>query len=237
MGFRKLRRPQATPRGTYTEWFWPPSTSFARTLLAGYHSFEHVVVPESDPGPGSTYFWAHQFRMIGGEGGYIGLQTDGNRADGSLGKMAIFSIWDAAGAEGPGVVRFDGEGSGWSCRIPFAWEAGSAYALRVANGGDGWWTGQVRDEHTGAVSDVGRIQVPGHWRQLDSWSVMWTEYYGTPVDSCRDLPHSSVVFGTPIANGGEARPAGSHHRLGDGSCDNSRIDPVEGGVRHQMGIP
>src|SRR5215210_7967271 len=98
--FRGMRRPRATPAQTYTEWRWPPSTSFARTLLAGYKSFEHVLLPEVDPGPDTHYFWAHQFRMIGGEGGYIGLQTKGDRADGGTGKVAIFSIWDAEEAEG-----------------------------------------------------------------------------------------------------------------------------------------
>jgi len=237
VGFKKLRRPLAVPRGTYTEWFWPPSTSFARTLLAGYESFEHVVSPEVDPGPDATFFWAHQFRMIGGNGGYIGLQTKGNLPDGSLAKVAIFSIWDAEEAEGAGAMRFGGEGAGWSCRIPYAWKAGTAYAMRVSTTGEGWWRGQVRDEQTGEVSDLGSIRVPGEWRQLDSWSVMWTEYYGPALANCRDLAYSSVVFSAPTANGGQAKPAGAHHRIGDGACDSSRIEAVVNGVRHEMGAP
>lgn len=235
-GFKRLRRAAATPRGTYTEWFWPPSTSFARTLLAGYESFEHVLLPEVDPGPDSTYFWAHQFRMIGGNGGYIGLQTKGDLADGSVGKMAIFSVWDAEAAEGPGAVRFGGEGAGWSCRIPYAWQAGHAYAMRVSTSGDGWWLGQVRDEMSGEVSELGVIRVPQQWRQLDSWSVMWTEYYGPAPATCADLAYSSVVFSAPTANGGDAKPAGFHHRIGDGTCDTSRVEAVADGVRHEMGI-
>lgn len=234
--FKKLRRP-ATPQGTYTEWRWPPSTSFARTLLAGYRSFEHVLVPEVDPGPESTYFWAHQFRLIGGEGGYIGLQTKGNRVDGSLGKMAIFSIWNALEAQGPGTTRFSGEGEGWSCRIPYMWEAGRPYALKVSFVGEGWWEAKVRDEVTGNISVIGAIRVPGDWRLLDTWSVMWTEYYGPPLNSCTDLPHSSVLFGTPLANDGETKPAGSHSHLGDGTCETSLIEKVQDGVRHQMGMP
>jgi hypothetical protein len=235
--FKGLKRPSPTPRGTYTEWRWPPSTSFARTLLAGYTSFEHTLTPEIDPGPDTTYFWAHQFRLIGGEGGYIGLQTKGNRVDGSLGKMAIFSIWDAEEAEGPGITRFDGEGSGWSCRIPYLWQAGRSYALKVYTPGGGWWAAKVRDETTGVISELGGIRVPGHWRNLDSWSVMWTEFYGGPLTSCSDLPYSSVIFGTPIANDGDGKPAGSHSHIGDGTCDSSHIEAVAQGVRHQMGLP
>lgn len=233
---KRLRGGSATPRGTYTEWFWPPSTSFARTLLAGYKSFEHVLFPEVDPGPESSYYWAHQFRIIGGEGGYLGLQTNGHRADGSVGKLAIFSIWDALEAEGPGIVRFSGEGSGWSCRIPYQWEAGRAYALRVNTPGGGWWGASVRDEATGQETEIGGIRVPADWRQLDSWSVMWTEYYGPPLGRCADLAHSSVVFSTPIANDGEVKPAASHNRIGEGTCETSRVEPLAHGVRHEMGI-
>ena len=235
--FRGLRKPRATPRGTYTEWRWPPSTSFARTLLAGYKSFEHVLVPEIDPGPDSTYFWAHQFRLIGGEGGYIGLQTKGDRADGSQGKIAIFSIWDAVEAEGPGTVRFSGEGTGWSCRIPYQWEAGRAYGLKVFTPGGGWWGAKVRDEATGEVKELGGILVPEHWRGLDTWSVMWTEYYGPQLNSCSDLAYSSVIFGVPTADDGEVKPAGSHSHLGDGSCETSYVEHLADGVRHQMGMP
>ena len=229
-------RRRATVSQTYTEWRWPPSTSFARTLQAGYLSFEHVLLPETDPGD-TTYFWAHQFRLIGGEGGYIGLQTMGHRADGSVGKMAIFSIWDAEEAEGPGTLRFGGEGEGWSCRIPYAWEAGRAYGMKIFTPGGGWWGAKVRDEETGKVDEIGGIRVPEHWRNLDSWSVMWTEFYGPPLNSCSDLPYSSVIFGTPTAHDGEVRPAGSHSHISDGTCQTSYIEHLPEGVRHQMGLP
>ena len=235
--FKSLRRPRPTPCQTYTEWRWPPSTSYARTLKAGYKSFEHTLTPEVDPGPDATYFWAHQFRLIGGEGGYIGLQTKGNRADGTLGKMAIFSIWDAIEAEGPGTVRFSGEGTGWSCRIPYLWQAGRTYAMRIHTVGGGWWGAAVRDETTGEVDEIGGIRVPGDWRNLDSWSVMWTEYYGLPLNSCNDLAHSSVIFGAPTAEEGEVKTAGSHSHISEGTCETSTIQPVAGGVRHQMGLP
>jgi hypothetical protein len=78
--------------------------------------------------------------------------------------------------------------------------------------------------------------VPGHWRNLDSWSVMWTEYYGPPLTSCTELAYSSVVFGRPTANDGEGKPAGSHSHLSEGTCP-SRVEDLGYGVRHQMGMP
>jgi len=224
-----------TPRGTYTEWWWPPSPTIARTLPRGYGDFEHVLVPEIDPGPGSTYYWAHQFGLVGGRGGYLGLQTDGHRFDGSVGKMAIFSIWDALSAEGVASGRFGGEGEGLSCRVPYLWEAGHGYRLRVWTVEPGWWAASVTDEETGIETEIGFIRVPGDWRQLDTWSVMWTEYYGGPLASCADLPHSKVIFSVPTADRGSVQPDRSVHRLGEGTCDGSATEPVRGGVRHEMG--
>ena len=218
-----FRRRLLRPRGTYTDWWWPGE---------GYDGVEHELLIEHDPGPETTYFWAHQFRTEAGEGGYIGLQTKGNRADGSLGKMAIFSFWDTLGAEGPGVVRFGGEGVGWSCRIPFLWEPGRPYRLRVGvvdeDADVRTWAAEVNGQ------EFGRIRAPARWGRLGRWSIMWTEYYGGPVARCSDLPYSNVVFATPTADG-DAVPHRSHDHLGDGDCGGSRVTRVGDGVRHEMG--
>ena len=172
---------------------------------------------------------------MGGEGGYLGLQTKGNRADGSVGKMAIFSVWSAVAAEGSGAMPFGGEGTGWSCRIPYIWAAPRPYRLRLWSEGGGWWAASVVDELAGVEDIIGRIRVPAEWGQLGSWSVMWTEYYGGPLASCDDLPHSKVIFGTPIADGGVV-PERSENRLGPGTCEGSRVQALADGVRHEMGI-
>jgi hypothetical protein len=236
-----FRAHTARPRGTYSEWWWPEPPE-PHGNLRSYSVLEHVLVPEVDPGPGSLYFWAHQFRTVGGEGGYIGLQTKGNRADGSLGKMAIFSFWDTLGAEGPGVVRFGGEGVGWSCRIPYFWEAGRAYRLRVelvdVDGREAWWAASVADVDRGEDSqEFGRICAPAGWGGLGTWSVMWTEYYGPPLARCSDLAYSRVVFSTPSAENGSVAPNRWRDHLSDGPCDTSRITRLEGGVRQEMGLP
>lgn len=150
--------------------------------------------------------------------------------------MAILSIWDALGAEGSGVVRFGGEGTGWSCRIPYLWDAGHTYRLRLLASGPGWWEASVADGDDDATS-IGRVHVPEHWGRLARWSVMWTEYYGGPLSRCDELAHSRVVFGMPVADGGMVRPARQEDHYGPGTCDTSSIEPVPGGVRHEMGGP
>lgn len=222
------------PRGPYTQWFWPRPPGHDDGSV-GFSSFEHTLTAETDPGDHSCCFWAHQFRTVEGEGGYVGLQTWGNRADGSLGKMAIFSLWDALEGRGPGVVPFSGEGEGWSCRIPFAWESGRPYRLRIGvaeTAGDSvWWAASVD------TTEIGRIRVPRQWGRLRPWSVMWTEYYGPPVPDCAALPYACAVFSEPVADGGSVRPERRRSHVGDGDCHTTRVADIGGGVRQELGIP
>ena len=163
--------------GTYTDWRWPDAPD-------GYTSFEWELTPRTDPSP-DGYFWSHQFWLVGGEAGYVGLQTLGSEP---TGKIAIFSIWDAVTADGPVYVsRFDGEGVGYSVRVPFDWEVGSTYELRVAAAGPHLWEAFV------GARLIGRIEVPARWRGLRDVSIMWTERYAGPVSSCADIAHSVAI--------------------------------------------
>ncbi|HEX2042610.1 MAG TPA: hypothetical protein VHF24_08225 [Acidimicrobiales bacterium] len=224
-----------TPQGTYTDWFWPPPPVGADGLT-GYSSFEHSLTVEVDPGPQASYFYAHQFTLVGGAGGYLGLQTRG-RADGTWGRIAIFSIWDAVAARGPAPVRFTGEGEGWTCRIMYPWQGGRPYRMHLRTRARAWWVASVADAVTGNETEIGWIQVPHRWQRLDGWSVMWTEWYGGPLARCADLPHSSVVFHTPSADDGRVRPDRASDHLDTGaSCDNSRVERLENGSRQEMGV-
>src|SRR5438132_278972 len=65
----RRRRSRVQPTGTYTQWQWPSAAD-------GYRSFAWDLTPQTDPSP-DGYFWSHQFWLVGGEGGYLGLQTCG----------------------------------------------------------------------------------------------------------------------------------------------------------------
>jgi hypothetical protein len=208
--------------GTYTDWHWPSAPD-------GYAGFEWELTPGTDPSP-DGYFWSHQFWLVGGEAGYVGLQTMGSEP---RGKIAIFSIWNATAAAGPDFVsRFDGEGEGFSVRIPFAWRVGSTYALRVAAAAPGAWEAFV-DEQL-----IGRIEVPARWRGLRDVSIMWTERYAGPVASCADLAHSVARFGVPTADRGTVAPTGRRHHLSSPpGCPGSSIADEPDGVVQVMGGP
>jgi len=222
--------------GTYTDLIWPATND-------GYDSFEHVVKPEVDPGQDYGYFWAHQFGLIGGDGGYLGLQTKGPRPDGTTGKVAIFSIWKAIFAEGPGFARpFGGEGEGYQTIIPFEWTAGRNYRLRVEFGGTNvrgdQWAAWVRDESTQQEELIGTITVPADWGKLADFSILWTERYSGPsIVTCNDVGYSKVLFTDPTANSGSIVPLSHNNHLASPvHCPNSKITDIQGGVRQEIGI-
>jgi hypothetical protein len=206
--------------GTYTDWRWPDAPN-------GYASFEWELTPRTDPSP-DGYFWSHQFWLVGGEAGYVGLQTRGSEP---TGKIAIFSIWDAVTAEGPVYVsRFAGEGEGYSVRIPFEWEVGSTYDLRVVAAGLHRWEAFV------GAQIIGRIEVPTRWRGLRDVSIMWTERYAGRVSSCDDIALSVARFGVPSADGGAVAPAGRRHHLSEPlGCPGSAVGDAPDGVVQVMG--
>jgi len=182
----------------------------------------HLLVPEVDSGPDNTYLWAHRFRFVGGQSGLIGL----------WGQTAVFTVSEALGAEGAGASR---SAEGWTCRVTHPWAPGRAYGFRVWTVEPGWWAASVTDEATAAETEIGFILVPPDWRQLDTPSVMSTEYQGAPLASCADLPHCRVVFSAPTADDGATAPERMHSGLGEGTCDSSRVEHVPGGVRHEIG--
>ncbi len=226
------------PQGTYTFWRWPAAAAGAGSL-----AWDLTVL--RDPGP-TTYFWAHQWCFEAGDVGYFGLQAHDRRDDGSVGKLAVFSVWSAVGcADNPGCHAGVEGALFWTCRLAYEWVAGRAYRLGVSRSGRGWWRASVTDNATGATTVVGSIQVPAGWGGLDlaaRASSVWTEFYGANVPggvAARELvPHTSVRFGVPAANGRTVVPAGRANRLGDGDWASSRVqDDAVDGVLHEMGIP
>lgn len=99
-------------------------------------SLQVTLTIEREPTPSGTYFWAQQFRPAGpvDHGGYFGLQTGGVIGNQIVGKMLIFSIWNAVEAQaGPSATAqpFGGEGIGYSVRRAFAWQENVPYTFRM----------------------------------------------------------------------------------------------------------
>jgi len=210
-----------------TEWWWPPSPTIFRTIPAGYASFEHLVMPEVDPSP-AQYAWGHEFAFVGGGRGWVGLRSGD--------KAAVFQVFGAIDATGPGAAAGGAPEPGWSCTRPVAWDVGRTYRLRVWTEVDGWWSADVAEEGR-EPEIVGHARVPGDWRRLASQSMAFSEYRGPPLARCTDLAPSCVTFSVPTADAGTlpVLPVRRENLTGPGTCEGSQIDDLGGGVRHRMG--
>ena len=230
---------QITPGGIAYTWYdWP------QFPVSGFYNFDVLLTIEVDPGAQNAYYWAHQFAFKNGEIGYMGLQTNGLMQGEWVGKMAIFSIWDALTAEpGPGASceEFTGEGEGWSCRIKYNWVEGRTYGLRVkALGVDAqeneWWGAWIIDTSTNQETYIGKIKVPASWQWLDNSSAVWVEYYGQ-VNDCASTPYAKARFEQPTADDGSFIPHKLTSEIGT-TCTNAKITLLENqGVNFETGGP
>lgn len=171
-----------------------------------------------------------QVFSIEGSGSYMGLQQDGGG-----GRKVRFSIWNAtafreSSVEGAACRRFGGEGVGMTCTIPYAWETGRWYRLRIwmldsdAEGRQ-WWGAWVMDD-TGREQRVGDIRAPGPG--LITSTSSFNEYYG-PAEGfpCGRPPPSAVHVYQPLVDDDSSRaPAAGGSLL---QCSGGRVTELWNG--------
>ena len=166
--------------------FWQSSNS--ETV---YNIDQKVVISAKGP---ATY-WALNWRWEDASyGGYMGLQTDGNRFDGTVGETAIFSLWNATDAMGPGCQEIFEDGTVHSCRIPFTIVPGRNYTYRLwrteAVPEGQWWGAWILDGATEYY--IGQILVPA--THLGAAGILnFSEYFG-PAFPCDSVPNSVARF-------------------------------------------
>ena len=166
---------------------------------------EVTMTVEAAPPDSSSYFWAQQFFTDRDHGGYFGLQTGGVINNRNVGKIAIFSLWNAVDAEaGPRsrAERFGGEGVGWSVRMPFQWVQGVSYRFRLEKDGPQWWRLLLLDPAAG-THDIGRIKLPVD-APLQPVFAAFTEVFRA-APSCEAVPAARTVF-SDLTYGGAPVP-------------------------------
>ena len=138
------------------------------------------------------------------DGGYGGIQSKGNLADGTISDLAIFSIWNGLGAipgAGAGCTPFGGEGIGYSCRIPITLIAGNKYEISfgvdVARGPQ-WWVATISDLTKGTKNVIGSIETNSRIAKASNWN-NFIEYWGQAVP-CDAVGAASAKFYAPTSN-------------------------------------
>lgn len=160
------------------------------------------------PKLGRSTYWALQWTFDGSnDPGYMGIQTNARRPDGTSGQMALFSLWNADRARNANgrCAAFGGEGSGLSCRMNWTIRTNATYRLRVwrgeADATGQWWEGWIRSDYSNTDYHLGDIHVPaaGH-TSINATSVLnFIEYWGTAV-GCTQVPKTAGIFTQPAFN-------------------------------------
>jgi hypothetical protein len=230
--------------------FWntaSPAAAYYEALSAAYWGFEapqgadawnlDQVVQVRQKAPST--FWALYWSFVGGpDGGYVGLQTDGYRFDGTKGQLAIFSLWNANGSRNAGgkCAAFGNEGVGLSCRGAFPINTRVLYRLRVQRLGvdsqGQWWGAWVYDPSTSRNYHIGDLRVPvASHSQINLANVSnFTEYFG-PTVACDKVPQSTALYTQPAANTRPGNVYDYYSRYGSflkGTCVRASIAQVSG---------
>jgi len=183
----------------YAYWNWSPAGSFGQNLD------QELSIGRK----ASSTYWAMSWRLDNSNPGYMGLQTNGNRFDNTVGETAIFSEWGSDNYRGPSCGRFPYEsgGTGYSCRLPYTIKVGAWYRLRtwkVSQDGTGaWWGAWILDESTGTDTQIGQLHIPGAGTTISQHS-NFSEYFGTSVASPNAVPASTAYWTQPVADLGSS---------------------------------
>lgn len=174
----------------YVDW------TFADDAPASARIEQDIRVAE----PARASFFTLNWDFEIGEGGYVGLQSDEAGAH-----NVRFSLWNATSARGAACRRFDGEGVGMTCELPWTITPTAFYRVRVVRGaadaGGQWWSGWI-DTRTadGRVvqTKIGDLHVAARSNAINPTTIYnFSEFWGDAVAACQDVSLSAAIFAPP----------------------------------------
>ncbi len=240
---------------TATDWNWPsPVTSMQWDLMV---EREIVRDPPGSPATGG-YYWAHQFSLLEGAAGFLGIQAEGvYQADPPTSELQITKM-AAFWLAGPPLAAELGDIAYPDARVApttaagvsyltiharFDWKACRVYRFRLGphsteNDGSVWYGAWIEDTETSVDTFLGRMLLPADSGTFSPFSISRTMpiEFGEPM-SCDVPPEGSAVFGTPSTIEGDIRASVAAHRFRQPlACASSRFTEFQGAVRHELGL-
>ena len=173
-------------------------------MVTAGQNIDQIVLPKTKA---SATFWTLTFDWgdTGSWAGYIGLQTNGNRSNGTTGDTAVFALWGAIAYSGDVASNrcaWNAEAQGHTCAIAYTFKPGFSYRYRMwklnADSGGQWWGAWISSSETGVDTWIGNLRVPKE-HVVAVVGVNFSEYFGTQV-SCDAVPKSVVEFTQPAAD-------------------------------------
>lgn len=196
--------------------------NYNSSLSSGYYNSDIFLTIDSAPNPLGYYYWSKYVWFTDGNGAYYGLQTNGLINGQWVGKMVIFSLWNAkdykAGTKSY-CEKFTHEGEGYSCRMKYNWQQGHKYRLRIWYMNDSWWAFYIKDLNTGTEEYLGQIKATTS--SLIKNFAVFSEYFMS-VNACEEVPYAKVTFSDPTANGGTYKAKFSGQLLHK-TCKNVKV--------------
>lgn len=194
-----------TPAGARTNWLPPPTNGNAKGMTGFLWAANDPTPTQGQRQPAYFYTYYGGYGQADGgveEGWYIGLQKD------ERGERVVFSAWNAMGAvcspvSGAVCAPFNHEGSGYSVQIPYAWDAGHTYMLKVAfdpvacHNLNGYIMNDAYQQ-----TFVGAVTIPGNGcpvilANADYRGSFTEQYSNWPVTSCHEAPYTLMYFYPP----------------------------------------
>jgi hypothetical protein len=178
----------------YSWWSLPDSTT-------GYYNVDSRVRIDVDPGATSGLSWGAQFNFVGGaSAGHVELRDGIERA----GRSAYFTFGGAT-AVNPlsGSTCTLGQFSTVECSLPYDWQRGHVYRLRVwvVNQSAGLWVVAVEDEATKVEQQIGTFTIPGSSLLQAQATTFTNTFFMTGNLSCSSAaPSASATFYAPTGN-------------------------------------
>ncbi len=251
--------------GTSFDWDFPsePSGGWSRARLDV--TVTRAPLRDAD----AFYYYASQWTMDvptapgGSVVSYMGIQTQGQRPDGTLGPFALVTLFSGdnmtffpgKGTDGHAAkcyTELDGaEGSIATCRIAYGWHQGHVYRYKFARTGPRRWTATITDRSVPGtpVTTLGTFLVPPAWRGIQNLAAGFLEQYITPPETSRATNpvcpshRTTAQFVSPRLDDTTA-PLHAYPRvydLNNGTwqlvCQNATVRTIPDGVRLDTNIP
>jgi hypothetical protein len=143
-----------------------------------------------------SFYYAQQFKLVNGNGGYIGIQPRENQQG-----LAIFSLFgEHTMPASPHCKKGADGGHGVSCSAPIPLDYKQDYYLTVArdNNDPAIWRGTVKNVATGKKTEIGAWKPAASAKGIKANGGGFVEYF-PQIEDCSAIPYTKGFFGNPSA--------------------------------------
>lgn len=221
-----------------TLWSGAPKKGFRHT---------HIDISIDKTSPQHGYYYAQTAYLNGSNTFneqpnvlYAGIVNRGYNGKEWVGKMAIFSVWGVHSGmieDNGWGTHFSHEGTGYSVRIPYEWQAGRTYRLEIKIIGrrsiNHIFAAYLTDLSSGIKTRIGRIAIPrnrGVMKQLIAFHELFSFMQQTP-ETCEELSSSVVTFHNAVADGMLLSPKPYHVNTYPSCPGFNRVQPWQNGIK------